>query len=113
MLVEGGFRARMDSVTDTGHYLMATVSEIAPARLRDSESEVLARTLINQFDQYVKLSRKVAPEVLTSVSSIEEPSRLADTIATHLSLKVDEKQQLLESNDIHARIALTTQLNSG
>ncbi|MFP5429773.1 MAG: endopeptidase La [Gammaproteobacteria bacterium] len=104
VLVEGGFRARMDSVTDTGHYLMATVSEIAAARLRDSESEVLARTLINQFDQYVKLSRKVAPEVLTSVSSIEEPSRLADTIATHLSLKVDEKQQLLESNDIHARI---------
>ncbi|MGE4159915.1 MAG: endopeptidase La [Planctomycetota bacterium] len=104
VLVEGGFRAAMDRVTDTGHYLMATVSEIPPARLRDSEAEVLVRTLINQFDQYVKLSRKVAPEVLTSVSSIDEPSRLADTIATHLSLKVEEKQQLLESNDIHARI---------
>ena len=104
VLVEGSFRATMDSVTDTGHYLMATVHEIAPARLRDNEAEVLTRTLLGHFDQYVKLSRKVAPEVLTSVSSIEEPSRLADTIATHLSLKVDEKQQLLELNDIHARI---------
>lgn len=104
VLVEGGFRASTDSITDTGHYLMATVSEIPPQRLRDNEAEVLARTLINQFDQYVKLSRKVAPEVLTTVSSIEEPSRLADTITTHLSLKVEEKQQLLESNDIHARV---------
>jgi ATP-dependent Lon protease len=104
VLVEGGFRASIDSVSDTGQHLMATVSEIAPPRLRGNESEVLARTLINQFDQYVKLSRKVAPEVLTSVSSIEEPSRLADTIATHLSLKVDEKQQLLETNDMHARV---------
>jgi ATP-dependent Lon protease len=94
VLVEGGFRASIDSVSDTGQHLMATVSEIAPPRLRGNESEVLARTLINQFDQYVKLSRKVAPEVLTTVSAIEEPSRLADTIATHLSLKVDEKQQL-------------------
>jgi ATP-dependent Lon protease len=104
VLVEGRFRASIDSVTDTGHYLMATVSEEAPQQLREKEAEVLTRTLINQFDQYVKLSRKVAPEVLTTVSAIEELSRLADTIATHLSLKVDEKQQLLESNDMHARV---------
>jgi len=104
VLVEGSFRATMDSVTDTGHYLMATVREVAPPHLRENEAEVLTRTLLNQFDQYVKLSRKVAPEVLTSVSSIEEPSRLADTVATHLSLKVEEKQQLLEHNDIQARI---------
>jgi ATP-dependent Lon protease len=104
VLVEGHFRASTDSVTDTGSYLMATVSEVPPPRLRNNEAEILVRTLINQFDQYVKLSRKVAPEVMTTVSSIEEPSRLADTIATHLSLKVDEKQQLLESNDIHARV---------
>ncbi|MGB4342179.1 MAG: endopeptidase La [Moraxellaceae bacterium] len=104
VLVEGSFRASMDGVTDTGHYLMATVQEIAPMHLRDNEAEALSRSLLGQFDQYVKLSRKVAPEVLTSVSSIEEPSRLADTIATHLSLKVEEKQQLLEQNDIHARI---------
>ncbi len=104
VLVEGNFRAVVDNVTDTGRYLMATVSEVEALRLRDSESEVLVRSLLGQFDQYVKLSKKVAPEVLTSVSSIEEPSRLADTIAAHLSLKLDEKQELLEHNDIHARI---------
>ncbi len=104
VLVEGNFRATVDNVTDTGRYLMATVSEIEPHRLRDNEAEVLTRTLLNQFDQYVKLSKKVAPEVLTSVSSIEEPSRLADTIAAHLSLKLEEKQELLEHNDVHARI---------
>lgn len=104
VLVEGNFRATVDNVTDTGRYLMATVSEVEALRLRDSESEVLTRSLLGQFDQYVKLSKKVAPEVLTSVSSIEEPSRLADTIAAHLSLKLEEKQELLEHNDINARI---------
>jgi ATP-dependent Lon protease len=104
VLVEGNFRSMVDSITDTGRYLVATVHELEPARLRGSEAEVLARSLLSQFDQYVKLSKKVAPEVLTSVSSIEEPSRLADTIAAHLSLKLEEKQELLELNDIHGRI---------
>jgi len=104
VLVEGNFRATVDNVTDTGRYLMATVREVPPLVLRANEAEVLTRSLLGQFDQYVKLSKKVAPEVLTSVSSIEEPSRLADTIAAHLSLKLEEKQQLLEHNDIHARI---------
>ncbi len=104
VLVEGNFRATVDNVADTGRYHVATVREVEPLRLRDSEAEVLVRSLLGQFDQYVKLSKKVAPEVLTSVSSIEEPSRLADTIAAHLSLKLEEKQELLEHNDIHARI---------
>jgi ATP-dependent Lon protease len=104
VLVEGNFRANVDSVADTGRYLVATVHEVEAVRLKPSEAEVLTRSLLGQFDQYVKLSKKVAPEVLTSVSSIEEPSRLADTIASHLSLKLEEKQELLEANDIHARI---------
>ncbi|MFN3586130.1 MAG: endopeptidase La [Moraxellaceae bacterium] len=104
VLVEGNFRASVDAVVDTGSYHMATVREVEPPRLRDNEAGMLVRSLLGQFDQYVKLSKKVAPEVLTSVSSIEEPSRLADTISAHLSLRLDEKQQLLEQQDIHARI---------
>ncbi len=104
VLVEGNFRAQVDSIADTGSYLVATVQEFQGPRLKDSEAEVLTRSLLNQFDQYVKLSKKVAPEVLTSVSSIEEPSRLADTIAAHLSLKIEEKQKILEMTDIHERL---------
>ncbi|MDP2227418.1 MAG: LON peptidase substrate-binding domain-containing protein, partial [Moraxellaceae bacterium] len=104
VLVEGNFRATVDSVTDTGRYHVATVREVEAPRLRDSEAEMLTRSLLGQFDQYVKLSKKVAPEVLTSVSSIEEPERLADTVSAHLSLRLEEKQQLLELSDIHARV---------
>jgi len=104
VLVEGNYRAEIDGVVDTGSYLIATIKEASAPRLRDNEAEVLTRSLLNQFDQYVKLSKKVAPEVLTSVSSIEEPSRLADTIAAHLSLKIDEKQKILEMTSIHERL---------
>lgn len=104
VLVEGSFRATVDSISDTGSYAVAAVSEVKTSRIRKGEGEVLVRTLLSQFDQYVKSSRKIAPEVLTAVSSVEEPSRLADTIAAHLSLKLAEKQELLEQIDVVARI---------
>lgn len=104
VLVEGNFRATLDYVADTGNGLLATVRQVEAPRLRKSEAGALVRTLLEQFEQYVKLSKKVAPEVIGSVSSIEDPSRLADTIAAHLSLKMEEKQELLECSDVRARI---------
>ncbi|WP_022956076.1 endopeptidase La [Perlucidibaca piscinae] len=104
VLVEGLRRVSLSEVQEAGPYLSAVVAEIPLEQLSKAEAEVLARTLLNQFDQYVKLSKKVANEVLTSVSGIEDPFRLADTIAAHLSLRLEEKQAILDVLPIQARI---------
>ena len=70
----------------------------------EREAEILARSLTTQFDQYVKLNKKIPPEILTSLASIEDPSRLVDTIAAHMSLKIDEKQKILEVVDLRERL---------
>ena len=66
--------------------------------------DVLARSVISQFEQYVKLNRKVPPELLTALAGIEEPGRLADTVAAHMSLKLDDKQKVLEIQDVGERL---------
>lgn len=104
VLVEGNYRATISGVREKEGHLLALIDEVPATPLREGEPEALARSLMSQFDQYVKLSKKVAPEVLTSVSSIDEPSRLADTIAAHLSLKIEEKQKILEMEEIHERL---------
>src|SRR3546814_12283363 len=68
------------------------------------ETEALARAVVSQFEQYSKLNRKVPPEVLVSINQIEEPGKLADTIASHLSLKISEKQELLEADTVAQRL---------
>ena len=70
----------------------------------DREIEILSRSVIDSFDQYVKLNKKIAPEVMTSLSGIDDPSRLVDTIAAHMVLKMEEKQAILEINDVKQRI---------
>lgn len=104
VLVEGLRRARIDEVVESGEALVAVLEEIPAEEFAKGEPEVLARTLLNQFDQYVKLSKKVANEVLTSVNGMDDPSRLADTIAAHLSLRLEEKQAILDILPVQARV---------
>jgi len=107
VLVEGGERARVIHLLGTDEYFKAQISLIESAEsktLENRESEVLMRSVLAQFDQYVKLSKKVPPEILSSLASIEEPGRLADTIAAHMSLKIDEKQKILEMASLRERL---------
>jgi len=105
VLVEGGDRVTVDSLLETNEYYSAAIKLLEkPAVVDDREAEVLLRSVLNLFDQYVKLNKKVPPEILTSLSGIDDPSRLADTIAAHMSLKLDEKQEILEIQDPRDRI---------
>jgi len=107
VLVEGGQRAKVLSYLGNEEFFKAQVSlqeEAEAGGLDEREGEVLMRSVLAQFDQYVKLSKKVPPEILSSLSSIEEPGRLADTIAAHMSLKVEEKQKILEMSDLRERL---------
>ena len=105
VLVEGNQRARLERFVEDSEYLGA---EIAPTDdeldLPEREMEVLMRSATDLFDQYVKLNKKVPPEVLTSLASIDEPSRLADTMAAHMALKLDEKQHVLEMTSVRERL---------
>ena len=107
VLVEGQQRARVNHIEDgEAHFSanvtpMDVVTEVLP---KTSEIEALRRAVMQQFDQYVKLNKKIPPEILTSISSIDDPGRLADTIAAHLPLKLDAKQVVLDLSDIHARL---------
>lgn len=98
VLVEGGHRAQVvDIATSEKGYFVASTSDIDENDQTDErETEVLSRSILNLFDQYVKLNKKIPPEILTSLAGIDEPSRLADTIAAHMSLKIEDKQTILE-----------------
>ncbi len=105
VLVEGIRRARIDAYVDMDALFVATVTPLTETFAADErEQEVLMRSAVTLFDQYVKLNKKVPPEVLTSLASIDDAGRLADTLAAHMSLKLDEKQHVLEIIDIQARI---------
>lgn len=104
VLVEGATRTFTKRVTLENGFLSAQVEETPRSNVDDRESEVLVRSLLSQFEQYVKLSKKVATEILTSVSNIDDPARLSDTIAAHLALKIQDKQRILEIFDLRERI---------
>ncbi len=104
VLVEGGERAVIDSVQDTGEYFSAVVERVEEQALPEKESEVLLRSATSQFEQYVSLCKKVPSEVVTSLSGIDEPGRLADTLAAHMSLELPQKQEILEMADIRERL---------
>jgi len=104
VLVEGNKRARIVHFLGREEYFTAQIKELNDEVVDERESEVLVRSLTAQFDQYVKLNKKIPPEILTSLSSIEEADRLVDTIAAHMSLKLDEKQKILEIVDLHERV---------
>jgi ATP-dependent Lon protease len=104
VLVEGTQRARLGTVTDMGEYLAADVQPVAGDPGHANEVEAMRRTLLAQFDQYVKLNKKIPPEILTSMSGIDDGGRLADAIAAHLPLKLEQKQQMLEMGDVAKRL---------
>ena len=104
VLVEGLDRARIKDVNFDGDHFKADIKILKPEEVPEKESALLIRSLLSQFDQYVQLSKKIPPEVMTSISSIDEPGRLVDTIASHMSLQLQEKQNLLELAGLQARI---------
>ena len=106
VLVEGLQRAVVDHVDDGETHFTAKLTpiEVVALSAKDSEVEALRRAVMQQFDQYVKLNKKIPPEILTSISSIDDPGRLADTIAAHLPLKLENKQIVLDLADVKARL---------
>ncbi len=104
VLVEGLQRADMLSLKDEDGYFSAEALPHEPGEDEGHEAEAMRRALLSQFDQYVKLNKKIPPEVLTSLSGIEIAGRLADTIAAHLPLKLDQKQAVLEMGDVKRRM---------
>jgi ATP-dependent Lon protease len=104
VLVEGSTRARIKRYTSNANYFEAEVERVKEEAGSQEEIEALARSAVTQFESYVKLNKKISPEVLGSVSQIEDYSRLADTIASHLAIKIGEKQEVLEITTISERL---------
>ena len=104
VLVEGGKRTRAIQFTETDECFMAVAEQIDIEAIKENEVDVLMRTVMGSFERYVKLNNKIPPEVLNSLSGVDEPGRLADTIAAHLSQKLEEKQQILEISSERERL---------
>jgi ATP-dependent Lon protease len=104
VLVEGGGRAQITEFRETESYFVANVEPMPDVIGDAKELEALARSVVAQFEQYIKLNKKIAPEVLVSLNQIEDPSKLADTVASHLSLKIAEKQEILEAAPVAERL---------
>ena len=104
VLVEGLERATVDNVDIESDHMNAEASLLVSEDVSQKEASVLIRSLLSQFDQYVQLSKKIPPEVMTSISSIDEPGRLVDTIASHMALQLSEKQNLLELSSLKNRV---------
>ena len=104
VLVEGGQRAVIKEIDDQRSHYTAVARPVPADASDNNEVEAMRRALVTQFDQYVKLNKKIPPEILTSLGGIEEAGRLADTVAAHLPLKLEQKQQVLEMFDVKARL---------
>jgi ATP-dependent Lon protease len=114
VLVEGEQRCEVLRYENNGLFYVAAISELTEiSSLSDQEQDVLQRTAISSFEQYVKLNNKIPPEVLVSLAGIDDPSRLADTIAAHMSLKVQDKQIILETTDLQQRLERLMTLMEG
>jgi ATP-dependent Lon protease len=104
VLVEGGQRARILRFAENNLFFQAFAETIGENAGEQQETEALARTVVSQFEQYIKLNKKIPPEVLVSINQIEDPGKLADTVAAHLTLKIPEKQELLETGTVAERL---------
>ena len=104
VLVEGSFRAKISNFTDNEAFFEAYAEKIEETDGDQQEQTALGRAVVTQFEQYIKLNKKIPPEVLTSVKQIEDTAKLADTIASHLAVKISEKQALLELDSILERL---------
>lgn len=113
VLVEGAQRAKVLEVKDMGSHFSGQVLPSLADPSQSPETEALKRAVMSQFDTYVKLNKKIPPEILTSLSSIDDIGRLADTIASHLPLKLEQKQNILETSSVAQRLeALLSQLET-
>jgi len=113
VLVEGVQRARISQFVKTEEYFTADIDYLAVEKDQGEESEVLVRSAISQFEGYVKLNKKIPPEVLTSVSGIDDAEQLADTMAAHMPLKLVDKQKILEINNVSERLEYLMALMEG
>ena len=104
VLVEGIARAQVENLYDSGDFLTANVSEFADPDITDPELVALGRATVQQFEHYIKLNKKIASEVMVSVNQLEETGKIADTIASHLAVKIHEKQTLLEMISVQERL---------
>jgi ATP-dependent Lon protease len=106
VLVEGGERARVVEYVENEEFFeaQAEILDEAHGAIEEEELEALSRSVVSQFEQYIKLNKKIPPEALVSINQIDEPSKLADTVASHLVLKISEKQELLEIDSISERL---------
>jgi len=104
VLVEGQQRARIKKYTQTEEFFQAYAETIEDSPSDDRETDALTRTVVSQFEQYIKLNKKIPPEVLASINQIDDASKLADTVASHLTLKIPEKQELLEAESVAQRL---------
>ncbi len=113
VLVEGVRRARILEIDDGGAHFSCELAPVEPPVTDSPETEALRRAILAQFDQYVKLNKKVPPEILASLSGIDDAGRLADTIASHLPIKIEQKQNILETNAVSERLEkLLTQIET-
>lgn len=103
VLIEGVERIEIKKIYDNGEYISAAVVSLPDTTVDDLELEALSRAVISQFEDYVKVSKKISPDVIVAIHQIEDYSKLADTIASHISLKMEDKQALLEAKDLKAR----------
>ncbi len=104
VLVEGETRVRIDAIFDEDGLVKAQVSEQHSEQISDRESELLVRSVMSQFEQYVQLSKKVPNEVLSSLSGIKDPGKLVDTISAHMPMKIEDKQKMLDIEDLGDRL---------
>ncbi|MFS3914271.1 endopeptidase La [Bacillus australimaris] len=104
VLVEGLNRAQIETYVELEDYTSVDIKELAEAELKDAEAEALMRTLLDHFDQYIKISKKISAETYATVTDIEEPGRMADIVASHLPLKLKDKQEVLETVDVKKRL---------
>ena len=104
VLVEGNQRAKINSLYTNDDLLSADAQYMVTEQVEELEQEVLIRTSISEFDSYIKLNKKIPPEVLTSLSGIDDAARLADTMAAHMTLSLEDKQQVIEIESVNARL---------
>jgi ATP-dependent Lon protease len=113
VLVEGGQRVALSNITE-GEFFSADITVLEDAAGPEQrEVEVLTRSIVQQFENYVKLSKKVPPEILTSLAGLDHPGRLADTVAAHMALRLSDKQRVLEAADLRERLELVMALVEG
>ncbi|WOI38826.1 endopeptidase La [Alteromonas sp. CI.11.F.A3] len=113
VLVEGSVRGEVEGYEQSEPFFVAKVNKIEDGAIDESEQEVLIRSAVSQFEGYVKLNKKIPPEVLTSLNGIEDAARLADTMAAHMPLKLTEKQKVLEMKGVNERLEYLMALMEG